>query len=249
MSRSRLSLSIALVLCGAAASAPADHDALVAKLGAYTEEWRPCQEAASKLMENALARSNASAQNRNADYERLAAEGDAIKKDIAKRGCPKIQERVIKELRGAGASDAEMQAAWGAFVKSFAPAEPKAAEPEAAAPSASPANAATPDALAAALAPHREAWRPCQDLLGRLQGIAPALERASAKNRYQDMARHLAEIERIKKEMKDQCSPVMSRLSDALKQTGASQAEMDAAWIVFTSSFGEAPSASVGAQK
>lgn len=63
------------------------------------------------------------------------------------------------------------------------------------------------------------------------------------------MGRHLVEIERIKKDMDDQCSPIKGRLVDALGQTGASQAEMDAAWMVFTLSFGEAPAAGVAAPK
>jgi hypothetical protein len=238
----RLPLSIAFVLSGVAGATAADQAALLAKLDPYKEEWRPCQEAATKLMENALARSTASAENRNADYERLAVEGDGIKKDIAKRGCPKIQERVIKDLRGAGASDQEMQAAWGAFVKSFAPAEPKAASP-----APTPASAATPDALAAVLAPHRETWRPCVALVAQLKDHSRGVDHALAGDR-KARDRYLKQGERLSKQVDEKCIPLKSRMVAALGQTGASEAEMDAAWNAFMAGF-EAPAPEVAATK
>ncbi len=231
MTRLRLPLSLAFVLSGAAGASPADPAALLAKLVPYTEEWRPCQEAATKLLANSLAGSTASAQGQAAEADRLLAESGAIKKDIAKRGCPKIQERVIKELRGAGASDAEMQAAWGAFVKSFAAAEPKAASP-----APPPASAATPDALAAVLAPHREAWRPCMALIAQLREHSRGVDQALAGDRKaQD--RYLEQGERLSKQVDDKCIPLKNRMVAALGQTGASETEKDAAWNSFTAAF------------
>ena len=244
MTHLRLPLSIAVVLSGlaGASAVAADQAALLAKLGPYTEEWRPCQEANSKLMENAVARSSAVAENRNADHDRLAAEADGIKKDIAKRGCPKIQERVIKDLRGAGASDQEMEAAWAAFVKSFAPAEPKAA-----APAPTPASAATTDALAVRLAPHREAWRPCAALVAQLRDHSRGVDQALAGDRKaQD--RYLKQGERLSKQVDKKCIPLKNRMVAALGQTGASEAEMDAAWNVFMAGF-ESQAPEVAAKK
>ena len=126
MNHHRWPLSIALLLSAATGAAAGEPPApLLAILDAHKEEWRPCHEAASKLMANAVAASTASREQRNADVDRLTAESDQIKKDIAKRDCSQLKEGMVKEMRAAGASDADMQAAWGAFVKSLAPAEEK----------------------------------------------------------------------------------------------------------------------------
>src|SRR5688572_32042770 len=100
MTRLRLPLSIAVVLSGLAGAAfAADQAALLARLDPHREEWRPCYEAATKLLANSVAASTASREQRTADYERLDAESDVLKKDIAKRGCPKLQEGMVKEMR------------------------------------------------------------------------------------------------------------------------------------------------------
>jgi hypothetical protein len=140
----RVSLGLAVLLVGLGQVAVAGQEAgsspspaasgsaarLDAVLARHKDGWRPCQEAAGRLMENAVARSTASAEGRNQDVTKLVAESDQIKKDLAQRDCPKLKQRIATELKETGAADADVEAAWSAFVKSLKPEEKPAAAKE-----------------------------------------------------------------------------------------------------------------------
>lgn len=103
------------------------------------------------------------------------------------------------------------------------------------------AAASSPEGLAAVLAPHREAWRPCHVLVGQLKENSRALDQALVAGRDKDAERAGKQADKLMKSLDKKCGPVKNRLVDALQQAGASQAEMDDAWSAFTATFDEAP--------
>jgi hypothetical protein len=136
-----------------------------------------------------------------------------------------------------------------AFVLSgIAGASPAAQGPPPAAAKAPPAAASSPDSLAAVLAPHREAWRPCHVLVEQLKENARAVDQALVAGRDKDAERLGKQTDKVMKTLDKKCGPVKSRLVETLQQTGASQAEMDAAWSTFNASF-EEPAAGVAEKK
>lgn len=139
MNRVHRSLSIAFVLSGFAGASLADQvpapaattpasqavAPLLAALAPHKDAWRPCHDTGIRLLDNAAARSTATAENRTADFARLDAEAEQIGIDFVRRDCSKLKQRMMKDLRAAGAKDADMQPTWNAFLKSLAPVEEK----------------------------------------------------------------------------------------------------------------------------
>jgi hypothetical protein len=103
------------------------------------------------------------------------------------------------------------------------------------------ASASSPETLAAALAPHRDAWQPCQVLVGQLKENARAIDQALLAGRDKDAEKAGKQADKLMKALDKKCGPIKNRMVAALQQTGASQEEMDAAWSAFTATFDEAP--------